>query len=168
MSQQPIIDSYAFVRDSGRIERTLDIASMQRLLDQLHSSEGSLDYVLAGRKGERGQSELVLGIRGRLMLICQRCLEGVPFDLVIDTVLELVREDDEIADELLEDDDRDFVLASEALDVAALVEDEVILALPLIPAHTVCSLPAAASAGETPSPFAVLSHLNAAPKGKPN
>lgn len=164
MSQQPIIDSYAFVRDSGQIERTQAIASMPRLLSELRDSEGEIHYTLSGKKGDRGQPELVLSIRGRLMLTCQRCLESLPFDLEVDAALELVREDAEIADALLEDDERDFVVASEALDVGALVEDEILLALPLIPMHGDCDLPADRSAGNKPSPFAVLSQLNAASK----
>jgi hypothetical protein len=50
------------------------------------------------------------------------------------------------------------------LDVAELVEDEILLALPVAPRHEKCGLPGAADAGERINPFAALSGL----KGKPN
>ena len=48
--------------------------------------------------------------------------------------------------------------------VAQLVEDEVLLALPVAPRHERCGLPGAAAAGEQIHPFATLAAL----KGKPN
>jgi uncharacterized protein len=50
------------------------------------------------------------------------------------------------------------------LDVAELVEDEILLALPVAPRHEKCGLPGVADAGERINPFAALSGL----KGKPN
>jgi uncharacterized protein len=65
---------------------------------------------------------------------------------------------DEAEAERLDADSEDDVLAIEpALDLQALVEDELILALPLVPRHEHCTLPADAAAdGDAAHPFAGL------------
>ena len=65
---------------------------------------------------------------------------------------------------LLEDDTRDFLPVERELDVVEVVEDEILLALPVAPRHEKCGLPGAADAGERINPFAKLAGL----KGKPN
>ena len=107
---------------------------------------------------------LHLEVRGMIPLACQRCLEAIPFQLDVDSLLELIPADAELSQEELEDDTRDFLPVAGELDVAEFVEDEVLLALPVAPRHERCGLPGAADAGERINPFAVLDGL----KGKPN
>lgn len=107
---------------------------------------------------------LRLTASGVLSLACQRCLEAVPFGLDIESLLELVPEGAEMSQEELEDDSRDFLPVVRDLDVAELVEDEILLALPVAPRHERCGLPGAAEAGERSNPFSALAEL----KGKPN
>jgi len=107
---------------------------------------------------------LHLTVSGTIPLACQRCLEAVPFDLDVDSRLELVPASAELSQDELEDDTRDFLPVERELDVVELVEDEILLALPVAPRHEKCGLPGAANAGERINPFAKLSGL----KGKPN
>jgi uncharacterized protein len=85
-------------------------------------------------------------------------------DLDVDSLLELVPEGADMSQDELEDDTRDFLPVARELDVAELVEDEILLALPVAPRHEKCGLPGAADAGERINPFAALAGL----KGKPN
>ena len=63
-----------------------------------------------------------------------------------------------------EDEATDYVVAESPLDVRALIEDEIILALPISPRHAPgecgesAATPATASA-DKPSPFAALARL---------
>jgi uncharacterized protein len=59
-----------------------------------------------------------------------------------------VPEGAEMSQDELEDDTRDFLPVAGGLDVAELVEDEILLALPVAPRHERCGLPGAADAGE--------------------
>ena len=106
--------------------------------------------------------QVVIG--GVLLLACQRCLKAVSFDLDVDSLLELVPEGTDMSQDELEDDTRDFLPVASELYVAELVEDEILLALPVAPRHEKCGLPGAADAGERINPFATLAGL----KGKPN
>jgi hypothetical protein len=74
-------------------------------------------------------------VGGIIPLACQRCLEAIPFQLDVDSLLELIPEDAELSQDELEDDTRDFLPVAGELDVAELVEDEILLALPVAPRH---------------------------------
>jgi uncharacterized protein len=102
-------------------------------------------------------------------LQCQHCLAEVGFECAIDSRLLLIPsgapEESWPADEL-ESDEYDAMPASRELSVLELVEEEVLLALPIVPRHADCLLPAAALVGagaeieeSVPSPFAVLAGL---------
>jgi uncharacterized protein len=159
-----ISDAFAFARDGRVLEGTLPISELERLHDLLVEVVGEVAFRLQGFKGERGEPMLQLEISGMLPLACQRCLDAVPYDLDVDSLLELVPEGAELSEDELEDDTRDFLPVERELDVAELVEDEILLALPVAPRHEKCGLPGAADAGERINPFAALSGL----KGKPN
>ena len=159
-----INDAFAFARDSRVLEGTLAIAELGRLQDLLAGTDGMLAWRLDGFPGERGEPLLRLTVAGRLALACQRCLEAVAFDLDIDSLLEIVPAGTELSQDELEDDTRDFLPVERELDVAELVEDEILLALPVAPRHEKCGLPGAAGAGERINPFAALAGL----RGKPN
>jgi uncharacterized protein len=159
-----ISDSFAFARDARVLEGTLPVASLERLQDLLAEVSGELAFRLEGYKGNRGEAMLALKVTGTLPLACQRCLEAIPFKVDIDSRLELVPAGAEMSQDELEDDTRDFLPVAGELLVAELVEDEVLLALPVAPRHERCGLPGAAESGERITPFAALAGL----KGKPN
>lgn len=159
-----VSDSFAFARDGRVLEGTLAIADLERLHDLLAEIAGEVSFRLQGSVGERGQPQLRLSVSGSVPLACQRCLKAIPFSLAVDSLLELVPEGAELSQDELEDDTRDFLPVAGGLVVADLVEDEILLALPVAPRHEKCSLPGAAEAGELVSPFATLAAL----KGKPN
>jgi uncharacterized protein len=62
----------------------------------------------------------------------------------------------------LENDEVDVIEvgAGDRLDVLALIEDEIILALPLAPRHESCGLPRTDCGAGRESPFAVLAGLS--------
>ncbi len=95
-------------------------------------------------------------------MCCQRCLERIAYPVEVRSVLEFVTDDEDLTQEEIEDDSKDFLPAQEELDVVALIEDEIILDLPPAPRHDRCALPDAGQGTEVVSPFSVLKDL----KGK--
>lgn len=162
MSQQVVIDSLAFARDAGSLEGELAMADMPRVHDLLTEVSGGVRYRLKGRIGALGKSQLVLQLDGFIPLRCQRCMECLDFPLHVESVLELLESEADLTQDDLEDDSRDFLPAEKKLDVLALIEDEVLLALPVVPRHDSCSLPEGGERAAKESPFAVLAGL----KGK--
>ena len=66
---------------------------------------------------------------------------------------------EEWPDDDLADDSTDAIEAEKELAVLSLIEDEVLLALPIAPRHEQCESPSGTAAEHGPSPFAALSAL---------
>ena len=156
MSQRIVINSLAFARETDSLQGELPIADLTRLLDVLADSAGSLSYQLEGRVGARNRPQLLLQLDGVLSVCCQRCLEGINYPLEMRSVLEFVDDEDDLTQEEVEDDSKDFLPAQSEVDVVALIEDEIILSLPSAPRHESCALPDARQGMSEVSPFSVL------------
>jgi len=159
MLQPAVIDGLAFARSAGVLKGRLGMDSLPRLA-QSGCSGAALDFILSGEINERGKPGLRLAVTGSVRLECQRCLGEVEWPLRIETQLELAAAEAEM---LAADDDIDRVVAGHDMNVAALVEDELILALPMVPKHERCQAAAGADGDSKPSAFQVLAALK---KGK--
>ena len=133
MSQQIVIDSLSFAREGKALQGELPVSGLERLHDALAEIAGSVVFRLAGRMSRQDKPQLVLEVTGQVPVICQRCLGRLDSPLSIDSVLELIADEVDLSQDELEDDTRDFLVAQKELDVVALVEDEIILALPPAP-----------------------------------
>jgi uncharacterized protein len=167
------LDVQAFVNDAGELAGTWPLGRFARIAETLHAeappTEGD-EVVWIARseqrtaRGAQPQSWLHLKAQTRLRLECQRCLQPVETALDIDRWFHFVAGEDAAAQ--LDADSEDDVLAlTRALDLAELVEDELLLALPLVPRHEVCPSPLlpANEPGDAPQeqvhPFAALAAL---------
>ncbi len=117
-----------------------------------------------------GESEvwLDLSVHAQVQQTCQRCLQPAAIDVRIDRPFRFVRDEAQAA-ELDADSDDDVLVLSRRFDLQEWVEDELLLALPIVPFHEVCPAPLPLSAEADleeapakPNPFAVLQAL----KGK--
>ncbi|MCM8596804.1 DUF177 domain-containing protein [Accumulibacter sp.] len=161
MSQRTLIDSDAFCREGGVLHGEVPVATLTRLFDLLADPAGSLVYRLAGGAASRGRGLLVVEVQGVLALCCQRCLEAIEYPLRLRSLIEFVEDEDDLTQEQLEDDSRDFLPHQKALDVESLIEDEILLALPVAPRHDDCHLPVGGGESERVSPFSVLAGMAA-------
>jgi uncharacterized protein len=100
-----------------------------------------------------------LSVAGSIDLQCQRCLGKLVFPVLLKTNL-LVLTDEQTGD-AGELEDLDGVPAAPATDVWSLVEDEVLLAIPLAPRHgeNECSPAVKGTGNAAASPFAALARL---------
>lgn len=162
---EAVVDSQKFAADEDCIAGRLALSQLPRLADVLMNREGWLDCTLAGQRETDATGTklwLHLQVSGKLGLCCQRCMEEVGFDCVIDSRLLLMPPGEEWPEEELESDAYDAIPASREMSVLALVEEEVLLALPAVPRHAECRPPAGAGEAEEegrPSPFAALAGL---------
>jgi uncharacterized protein len=134
MSQAEVIDGLQFAR--GALERRGVVGKerLPRLAQQQCSTEG-LEYDLRGGRAGNGKPCLRLSVKGSVEVLCQRCLDPIQVPIAIDAELQLAESPREISEA---DDEIDRVLASRNMSVGWLVEDEVILALPMVPRHEEC------------------------------
>lgn len=159
MSRRVVIDSQAFALEGASLQGDLPLASLPRLLDLLSDSAGSVRYQLVGMVGSGNRAQLLVQVDGVISMCCQRCLEAMPYPLALRSLLEFMDSEGDLTQEELEDDSRDFLPLQKALDVIELIEDEILLALPTVPRHEECALPAAGQRAASESPFSVLAGL---------
>ena len=155
MLQPAAIDGLAFARSAGVLKGRLGMESLPRLA-QSGCSGSVVDFVLTGEINERDKPGLRLAVDGSVRLQCQRCLGNLDLPLRLAARLELAASEAEI---LAADDDIERVLAGREMRVAALVEDEIILALPMVPKHEQCSAATESTANAGPSAFQALATL---------
>ena len=155
MLQPAAIDGLAFARNAAVLEGRLGLESLPRLA-QSKCSGLDLGFVLRGEINEHGKPGLRLAVDGSVRLQCERCLGILDFPLHLAAQLELASSEAEI---MATDDDIDRVLAGHEMSVVALVEDEVLLALPMVPKHEQCRMAVGSGADTKPSAFEVLATL---------
>lgn len=163
MSEQAAIDSLEFARHGKRLQGNVAIARLGGLQEYLHSNNGDLHYTLFGKLDEKGRPRLVCEVMGKLALICQRCLGALEFPLAIESTLELIKAGEEFLPLEDEDDSVDSIPADTAMDVLALVEEEVLLSLPIAPVHADSECAGGDGSRQNPpgksNPFAALASL---------
>ena len=120
------------------------------------------------RLNAAGQSEpwLRLTVETALPQTCQRCLGPVDVSVQVDREFRFV-ESEAVAEQQDDECEEDLLVSSREFDLAALIEDEVLMALPLVPRHETCPVNVKMVAvdkdfdapAEKPNPFAVLAQL---------
>lgn len=170
------LDLAAFARDGASLEGEWPAAALERLADAgapEAPAQGwpSLRWSLLGEtrqlKGGKPQTWLQVRAQAQVWLTCQRCLRPVDEHLDIDRWIRFVDTEAEAA-ELDADSDDDVLALPRHLDARELIEDELLLALPLVPRHEECPEPLAHAddepaaneeEAERPNPFAALAAL---------
>lgn len=153
------LDVAAFIADGEALSGSWPGEQLQRLADlQAPPQDTPLADVAWQAQGERravtgGEAELWLALRAQapVWLTCQRCLQPMAQPLDVDQRIRFVH--GEARAEALDAEIEDDVLAlSKSLDLRALVEDELLLALPIVPRHGVCPQPLPVALGSVPAP----------------
>lgn len=166
------LDVQAFAAHGGVLSGRWPLALFERLSDAAASGSrptdaDSVDWQVRGeqRVARDGTPEFWLQLQAStvLALECRRCLEPVQVPARADTWLRFVRGEDAAA-ELDAESDFDVLALTRSLDLRELVEDELLLALPLVPAHELCPNPLPTPADTTEpmpasNPFAALADL---------
>ncbi|OGV75720.1 MAG: hypothetical protein A3I83_01295 [Methylotenera sp. RIFCSPLOWO2_02_FULL_45_14] len=182
MSIQPLqIDNIAFAKRGEHLTGDLSLADCSRLAELLASQvpnlkNGSADinalnsismtddnihYTLDGETNAVGQHFLHLSLTSNLTTFCQRCLETMPLKLNLNfhyQIIDMNAKHLEL-DTAEDSDDFDVQEANQAMDLVALIEDEIIMATPIAPTHAHDCAVVAMQSGEKPNPFAVLKGL---------
>jgi uncharacterized protein len=167
MYARPFIDSLDFARNGREISGEVQVAKLPRLLDVLESPQGTLSYRIQGGVDKQGTPFLDLGVTGQCSLCCQRCLNNLDYPVLIETRL-LLRDQaslDALDDSVAGGDAEEFdsILADAHLNVLDLLEEEILLSLPIAPKHELDACQVAAESEnvirEEKPPFAALAKM---------
>ena len=167
-----------FAQAGGQLSSAGPLASFERLAaEAVESIDGlQVDWSVHGEErrdaGGRAEPWLHLEASAELPLTCQRCLAPVRTRVEADRWFRFVA-DEETAAALDEELEEDVLVASRDFDLLELVEDELLMELPMTPRHDICPQDVPLSAQdpdfdsaetERANPFAALAKLRS---GKP-
>ncbi|MES2977271.1 MAG: YceD family protein [Pseudomonadota bacterium] len=162
----------ALAEDSQTLSAATSLQHFQRIAqeaqglapDQVVQWEASAELRPQGGAGD--QIWLHLHAASEIPLTCQRCLSPVAIPVEVDQWYRFVDNEDTA---MAEDDksEEDLLVLEPQFDLFNLIEDELLMALPLVPMHENCPVSPPMSAGESeigtqaarPNPFAVLGKL---------
>ena len=129
-----VIDSLEFAQTGQTLRGSLPVSGLTRLADSLYDSLGVVGFRGAGRARRPAPSDADARRRAACCISqCQRCLGQLDFPLRIGSTVLLVSQA-EAAASGLDDEEGEWIEASPELDVASLVEEEIILGLPVLAA----------------------------------
>lgn len=155
-------DAFELSAEGGKLAGELDARTLPRAADQLAegADKAPIAWWITGGRDAAGRSLLTVRLDGAVPLVCQRCLQPFVATVAQATDLLLARDEAELA--RLDVEETEVVLANTMLDPRNVVEDELLLSLPLSPRHGEGECAAArrpmADDGK-PSPFAELAAL---------
>jgi uncharacterized protein len=101
-------------------------------------AEGGSTRELQADGSEIDEPYLRLAVHGAVWLECQRCMEPYQQSLDVDAEFRIVATEDEAQERALDDDEFDVIVGSRRFDLVGLIEEELLLSLPLVPKHDVC------------------------------
>jgi len=173
MSNGPIpphVDPRKLADRSATLEGELQLAELQRLCGPLADNQGMVRTKFVFERDERNAVVFHSELEVEVKMVCQRCLELVTLPIYSACDYAVVKEGGNTQSvpqgyDVLE-------LGEDPLDLLALVEEELLLALPIVPAHDPkdCQQPAGLEEPESSedevtrsNPFSVLAQLKRDP-----
>jgi uncharacterized protein len=155
------LDMRRFAQEAAHLAGTLLLLKMDRLCEEISREDASfasksaaqsaskldtesLHWQLKGelvqRAGAAPQLWLHLQLQGHVPLQCQRCLGPVRVPLDVQRSFRFVRSEEEAA---AQDDEaeEDLLVLAKQFNALELIEDEALMALPMVPMHDTCPQP---------------------------
>lgn len=135
-------DPLLFARSGKQISGVLSLKELPRLAGLSNASaKGCINIELQFSCDEDQQYWMQGRAEGQIEVICQRCLEQMPLKLESKILTSLVRQSKESLAEaqetdLKEDQVNAQIVCKGKTTVAALIEDDLLLAIPMFPKHS--------------------------------
>lgn len=162
-----VIEPLSLAEKGRTLTGQLPLSRLDRLCQSLQNGKGGVDVSLHFDKDEVGQPRVMGRLAAVLQLQCQRCMQAMDMSVSVDVHLGIVRTQKQA--ESLPDNYDPLLISDEPMTAADIVEDELILALPLVALHEMKDCPAADArvgqneqdevAPQRENPFAVLAEL---------
>lgn len=125
---------------NGSINSTLPVAKLLRLSEFLHDNNGHAEVSLSFDKDDAGHCLITGSLKADVNMVCQRCLEATEVKLASDFAIKVAESDKEARDMAQSSanslEQLEVVRSEEGeLDLLSLVEDELIMSLPIVASH---------------------------------
>jgi uncharacterized protein len=144
------LDLFEFARSGRQAAGTVRVSQLPRMLNEVPAeapdrdsaftwqAEGTTQPELQDDGTEGPQPYLRLAIHGSAWVECQRCLTPYTQAFNVDAIYRIVNTEAEAEEFPLDEDEVDVIVGSSHFDLIDLIEEELLLSLPLVPKHEVC------------------------------
>ncbi len=144
------LDLFDFAQSRRQAAGGVRVSQLPRLLNEVPAdapdrdtvftwqAEGSTQPELQDDGTEAPQPYLRLAVHGSVWIECQRCLSPYSQHLDVDATYRIVATEEEADEFPLDDDEVEVIVGSRQFDLVELIEEELLLSLPLVPKHDVC------------------------------
>ncbi|HED15448.1 MAG TPA: hypothetical protein ENI64_01310 [Gammaproteobacteria bacterium] len=134
------VDPYRLAKKGESLSGDIAVDSMPRLSQILVEKEASVAVKLVFGYGEQRRLTISGTITTDLVLKCQRCLGPMPWPLQLEFTLVLVKAENqgEIPPEY-----EQYIMESDKIRLPEMIEDEILLSMPLVAKHATENCPAA-------------------------
>jgi uncharacterized protein len=176
MSQEFVasgLDVKAFAKATGVLSGDDPLSNYPRLMKETQGKGGDrlLAWLARGesRAGSSGFQQIWLHLQASVILpmICQRCLGPADIGVSVDRPFRFVATE-ALAQAEDEEAEEDVLALQRDFDLLELIEDELLMAIPVVPRHEVCPVEVKLAVQDPdfeleseakPNPFAVLAKL---------
>ena len=137
------LDVKRFAEEGAQLSGISTVRQHARLTAETQGRGGDapVSWAISGETRNRHhvQPDIWLHLKAevRLSLVCQRCLEPVEVPVSVERSFRFVP-DEEVAAAQDEESEEDVLALSRSFDAVELVEDELLMEIPLAPAHETC------------------------------
>lgn len=163
MSTPNLIDPELFAVQGGHFADKMHLCDLDERVwahEYLQDKQAEVVVALTGGCDEWRRLYLDLQISGSLTLMCQRCMEPVAFALDENARIFLFADENSLDEAMMADENLEGMVIRKNLSVCELVEDQILMALPLSPRHEQCNHAARDVVNQDSThPFAVLAGL---------
>lgn len=155
------LDPVRLAKAGAELKGSLKMNDMERLREHLSTTEGNAEYEFCFVRDSEGNHCIRGQVFAEIHLICQRCMGPLKKTLETKTDLIIVKNLEE-ARQIPEE--FEALISDQMITLKGLVEDELLLALPAVPTHSIEDCPvkleSEADIGvRRKNPFAELSKL---------
>ncbi|EIJ42863.1 putative metal-binding protein, possibly nucleic-acid binding [Beggiatoa alba B18LD] len=160
-----LIDPIRLAQQGVNLRGLLPIAQMTRIHDSLCDTQGDVAIDWQFSKDEQARPIIQGTLKAQLVITCQRCLQPMVFELNAPVALMILRseQDEEDVPEPFEA----LTLEKTPVSLSDMIEDELVLAIPIVTYHEQCPQHDYVLPDSTPiieskpvqNPFTILSTL---------
>ena len=134
------VDPYRLAAKEEHLEGTIPLKQMKRLLEAVEIADGEINVDVKFGIDDLNVVFLAGNIKTEVALICQRCMEVVVLPIDINAHVAFVRGEAEM--ESLPEGYEGCLINEVPVMLSDIIEDEILLALPVVPKHPVNKCPA--------------------------
>ncbi len=159
------INPVQLAKQTEEIQGKLPLIDCERLDPLLRESGASVDFLLQFMQDDAMRTIVRMSVSAECIVECGRCLRPMPYQIAHSVELAVVANNDEASE--LPSSYEPLLLTESVVDLVSLIEDELLLNLPVMPSHSEsecsASIPRQWTSNETEKlsgPFAILKKLS--------